>query len=117
MFHLSLILSFSLAILTMTMANPCPCELIVNESLPPTSIIGPTNNDLLDDKIFEEYLDRLRTGPQLETSAEIPSLYPLLRQTKSLDISRPRSKRPSWAAVGKRAASFFNKQPSWAQVG
>lgn len=104
------------------MANPCPCELVANESLsnnPPTSLTDSTMNEIVDDKVLEDYLDQLSAASQLETSAEsLASLYPLFRQTKSLDITRQRSKRPSWAAVGKRAAAFTNKhRPSWAQVG
>lgn len=101
------------------MANPCPCELIVNESLsnnPPTaSITDSTINDIAEDKLLEDYLDQLSATSQQELSLES---YPLYRQIKSLDTTRQRSKRPSWAAVGKRAATLNNKQrPSWAQVG
>jgi len=104
----------------MSMANPCPCELIVNESSPnnpASSITDPTINELVDEKIFEDYLDRFATVSQSEPSSEFSSLYPLFRQTKSLDANRQRYKRPSWAAVGKRAASYKHKRPSWAQVG
>jgi hypothetical protein len=97
----------------MSMANPCPCELVINESLltnPPTSITDSTINDIVEDKLLEDYLEHLSNGAQSE-------LNPLFRQTKSLDITQQRYKRPSWAAVGKRAASLEKRLPSWAQVG
>ena len=118
MLHISFIyLAFILTIITMTMANPCPCEVIVNDSLSndsPNSIPDSTLNQLINDELLEEYLDQLTAVSQSGTSADS---YPLFRQTKSLDTTRGRVKRPSWAAVGKRAASLHNKQPSWAQVG
>jgi hypothetical protein len=95
------------------MANPCPCEVIVNESLsnnPPSTITDSTMNELIDNKLLEDDLDRLTIGSQLETSAEY---YPLFQQGNLVQ----RHKRPSWAAVGKRALSLHNKRPSWAQVG
>jgi len=107
-----------LTILTMTMANPCPCEVIVNESLsndPATNAITESQlNQLINDGYLEDYLDQLMSSSQSGTSTEF---FPLFRQTKSLDTTRGRVKRPSWAAVGKRAATNNNKQPSWAQVG
>ncbi len=104
----------------MTMANPTPCELLVNEPLSndsPISITDSTANQLADDETLEDYLDQLTAASQSETSQDVSSYYPLLHQAKSLDTSRKRFKRPSWAAVGKRAASRNNKRPSWAQVG
>ncbi|CAF1529334.1 unnamed protein product [Adineta steineri] len=104
----------------MTMANPCPCELIVNESSsnnPSNSITDSTPNQFNDDEILEDYLDRLSDAFQSETSSDVSSLYPVLHQTKNFDANRKRSKRPSWAAVGKRATSLNSKRPSWAQVG
>jgi len=101
----------------MSMVNPCPSEVIINESLPNTPPTEPIINDIIEDKILEDYLDQLTTGSQLETSPELPPLYSLLRQKKSFDTNRQRFKRPSWAAVGKRAAFITNKRPSWAQVG
>jgi len=98
------------------MANPCPCELIVNEPLstnPRNSITDSTTNQLINDEILEDYLDQLSGTSQ----SDLSSLYPLLRQTKSLDTNGKRLKRPSWAAVGKRENSINNKRPSWAQVG
>ncbi|CAF0874568.1 unnamed protein product [Adineta ricciae] len=121
MFRLSLVcLSFLLAILSISMANPCPCELIVNESIPnnaPTSTTDSINNPLADIDTLDDYLNQLTEQSHPEIFADASSLYPLLRQTKSLDVNGQRLKRPSWAAVGKRAAAFRNKRPSWAQVG
>ncbi len=100
----------------MTMANPCPCEVIVNDSLSndsPNFIPESTLNQLINYELLEEYLDHL-TASQSGTSTDSD---PFFRQTKSLDTTRGRVKRPSWAAVGKRAASLRNKRPSWAQVG
>lgn len=115
MFHNSFILlSFVVILFTMTRANPCPCEVIASEPLannPSSSISDSTIDDLMEKKFLEEYLERLSAS---ETSAES---YPLFRQGKSLDLAAQRNKRPSWAAVGKRAASLISKRPSWAQVG
>ncbi len=115
MFHVSFI--FLAFILTMTMANPCPCEVITNEQLsnnPPSTITDPaTINELIDNKFLEDYLDRLTSASQSEISAES---YPLLRQVKSLDLIGQRYKRPSWAAIGKRAL-LLHKRPSWAPIG
>ena len=118
MFHISFIVcSFVLTLLTMTKASPCPCEVIVNEPLSnnlPTSISDSTIDDLMDKKFLDEYLDRLSPASPLETSAES---YPLYRHGgKGFDLTAQRNKRPSWAAVGKRAVSLY-KRPSWAQVG
>ncbi|UJR09862.1 hypothetical protein I4U23_014084 [Adineta vaga] len=121
MYRVSLIfLPMILAILTMTMANPCPCELIVNESLSNNGQnlnTDSANNQLVDIDTLDDYLDQLNEQTRPESLSDITSLYPLLQQTKNLDTNAPRLKRPSWAAVGKRAASLHNKRPSWAQVG
>ncbi len=118
MFHISFIfLPFIFTILTITMVSSCPSELIINEPLSNSPRTNPIINDLIEDKILDDYLDQLTAGSQLETSSELPPLYSLLRQKKSFDTHRQRFKRPSWAAVGKRAASIINKRPSWAQVG
>jgi hypothetical protein len=118
MFHISFIfLPCIFTILSMTMANPCPCELVVNESLsnyPPNSITDSMKNRLINDETLEDYFDQLTASSQSGPSSD---LYPLLRQTKILDTPRERVKRPSWATVGKRAASMNKKTPSWAQVG
>ncbi|CAF3667135.1 unnamed protein product [Rotaria sp. Silwood1] len=121
MFHISFIfLPFIFTILTMTMANPCPCELIANESLsnnPANTVVDSVMNQLVDDETFEDYLDQLPTPSQSETSTDLSSLHPLFRQIKSLETNRKRFKRPSWATVGKRAYYIHNKPPSWAQIG
>ncbi|CAF2661614.1 unnamed protein product [Rotaria sp. Silwood2] len=121
MFHISLIfLPFIFTILTMTMANPCPCELIANESLsnnPANTIMDPTMNQLVDDETLEDYLDQLTAPSQSQTSTDLSSLYPLFRKIKSIGTNRKRFKRPSWATVGKRANYINNKRPSWAQIG
>ncbi len=96
------------------MANPCPCEVIVNEpssNNSPSTITDPTVNELIDNKLIEDYFDRLTAATQAEASSA--EYYPLFRQG---NIGQ-RSKRPSWAAVGKRGLSLNNKRPSWAQVG
>ena len=88
------------------MANPCPCELVVNE---PTTDSSSSTNQLIDDDSTEDYLE--------QAGINNPSnFYPLLRQTKSLSTYRRRFKRPSWATVGKRSITI-KKRPSWAQVG
>jgi len=103
MFRLTFICLF--ALVSMILAkNSCPCEV--------TTTDAAVNLNELNDN---DYLDIL-TNPS--ESAEVAQLYPtLFRQAKSLEFARTRSKRPSWAAVGKRAVAFNNKQPSWAQVG
>lgn len=110
-----LLLSFALLQSTMTTANPCPCEVIVSEQLtnePSTAMLESTADDFNEKKFWENYFERL----PLETSSE---LFPSVghRQEKNFDLSAQRNKRPSWAAVGKRAMSYMNKRPSWAQVG
>lgn len=105
---LFVILSCAFFLLTMTMANPCPCETIVNE--PSTSMLEPTLDELLDKKFLENYFDRL---PADISGESFPSNPP----EKNFDLSAQRNKRPSWAAVGKRTISYINKRPSWAQVG
>ena len=102
-------------ILTVTMANPCPCEVIVNEpssNNPSGTITDPTMTELIDNKLLEDYFDRLAAAAS-QSEASSAEYYPLFRQA---NIAQ-RSKRPSWAAVGKRALSLNNKRPSWAQVG
>ena len=120
MFHTSFILFTLLAAILALVANPCPCDLIVNESLvnnPAASNTDLTHNQLVDIDSLDDYLERLAEQSHSDASSDASALYPLLRQTKSLDISATRLKRPSWAAVGKRAAALHNKRPSWAQVG
>lgn len=98
----------------MTTANPCPCEVIVSEPLsnePSTAMLESNADELNEKKFWENYFERT----PLETSAELfPAVH---RQEKNFDLSTQRNKRPSWAAVGKRAISYINKRPSWAQVG
>ncbi|CAF1242341.1 unnamed protein product [Rotaria sordida] len=104
----------------MTMANPCPCEIITKESLsnnPANINIDSKMNQLVDDETLEDYIDQLTIPSQSEISTDLSSLHPLFRQIKNSEGNRKRFKRPSWATVGKRAIYMNNKQPSWAQVG
>jgi hypothetical protein len=104
------LLTFLLIFFSLTMANPCPCELVVNEpSLIPTTD-SSSGNQLIDDDSTEDYLEQVGTNNP-------SSLYPLIHQTKSLATFRRRFKRPSWATVGKRSSISIKKRPSWAQVG
>jgi hypothetical protein len=98
-------LTFLSIFFSLTMANPCPCESIDNE----TPALSPTDtsstNQLSDDDILEEYLNQLAAN------------IPLLHQTNSLSTERKRFKRPSWATVGKRSSMLIKKRPSWAHIG
>ena len=110
-------LSCALFLFTITMANPCPCEVIANQQLsnePSTAMLEPTLDEILDKKFLESYFERLPAGSSMETSSES---FPSHHQEKHFDLSAQRNKRPSWAAVGKRTISYINKRPSWAQVG
>jgi hypothetical protein len=123
MLHRSLM--FLLAMSTLfnltAMANPCPCEVIANESLSshlPTSAIDSS----VDDETSEDYLGQYAVKYQPAMSAhhlqDFNDLHSFLRANKYFDSDRARYKRPSWAPVGKRSNTFrVNKRPSWAPVG
>ncbi|CAF3371592.1 unnamed protein product [Rotaria socialis] len=103
-----------------TKANPCPYELIANESLPnkpESTILDTTMNELADDETLKDYLDQLTVASHAEPPSDLSSLYPVLGQTKSLVTDRKRFKRPSWATVGKRESFIKSKRPSWAHIG
>lgn len=117
-YHTFAFLTFLFVLFSLTMANPCPCELLVNETptIPPTDT--SSSNNFIDDDSAEDYLEQLaNNSPSTNKYQDVSSLYPLINQLKSLSTSRKRFKRPSWATVGKRASFLVKKRPSWAQVG
>ena len=110
------------------MACPCPCEVIVNESLsndPPGSLMDPTSNVLIDDDNAADDLDRYaaavaatyQPGISADHLQHLAELHELFQQRKSLDSNRKRFKRPSWATIGKRTSQVIHKRPAWARVG
>jgi len=99
------------------MANPCPCELVDNEtptiSTTDSSAHPPTDEDSTDDSIESAAANVQQT----DKYQDLTNLYPFVRQTKSSSTTRKRFKRPSWATIGKRSSILIKKRPSWAQIG
>jgi hypothetical protein len=99
------------------MANPCQCELVVDET-PSISTTDSLVHPSSDEDSPEEYLESSGTNVQAtDKYRDLTNFYPLVRQTKSLLASRKRFKRPSWATIGKRSSILIKKRPSWAQIG
>ncbi len=95
------------------MANPCPCELVVNETPKISTAHPPSDEDSTDDSIESPATDVQGT----DKYQDLTNLYPFVRQTNSLSTSRKRFKRPSWATIGKRSSILIKKRPAWAQIG
>jgi hypothetical protein len=99
------------------MANPCPCELVDNETPTITTTDSsahvPTDEDSTDDSIESA----VANVQQTDKYQDLTNLYPFVRQTKSLSTTRKRFKRPSWATIGKRSSILIKKRPSWAHIG
>ncbi len=107
-------LSFLFIFFSLTMANPCPCELVVNET-PIRSTRDSSGHPLSNEESAEDLID-----PPVATTdkyQELTNLYPFIRETKSLATTRKRFKRPSWATIGKRSSVLIQKRPSWATIG
>lgn len=113
------IISIGLVSISLTLANPCPCQLVLPDSA--VSTIASTSNSetplnqYFDDDSLEEYIQQLAATMSLtpDNEQDFNEIY----QQKPFISSARRSKRPSWATVGKRAAILIKKRPSWAQVG
>ena len=123
MIHSTLIfVACILLCLSSTMANPCSCDLVLNEPSAMSMGTDASNNALLDDESVEEYLEQLAASNAPSTNryqelVEAAAAYPSLHHQKGLESDRKRFKRPSWATVGKRSEVLIKKRPSWAQVG
>ena len=102
------------------MANPCPCEAVVHDT-PATSVNADSSAiQYLDDESAEDYFNQLLAG--FVARGQYPDLtdaYAFNHPKSSFSdlAAGRRSKRPSWATVGKRSEILINKRPSWAQVG
>ncbi|CAF0816582.1 unnamed protein product [Rotaria sp. Silwood1] len=114
--HTFIFITFLLILFTLTMANRCPCELVVNENPTIPNADSSSTNSLIDDDSQDDYLEQLANNiPSTNKYEDIARLYPMIGHTKSLSITHKRFKRPSWATVGKRSI-LIKKRPSWAQI-
>lgn len=99
------------------MTNPCPCELVLNDS-PIISTTDASIRSLTDEESQEDSAERVNADPlSKDKYQDLTNLYPFIREAKSLTASRKRFKRPSWASIGRRSAVILRKRPSWAQIG
>jgi hypothetical protein len=99
------------------MANPCPCELVVNDT-PAISTTDSSIRQVSDEESAEDALESAAANVQTtDKYQDLTNLYPFIRQTKSLSATRDRFKRPSWANVGKRSSILIKKRPSWVRIG
>lgn len=103
------------------MANPCPCELVDNET-PMRSTTDSVVHPSADDDSTEDYPESRAAAPRENVHAadkyqDLTNSYPFVREAISLSTSRKRFKRPSWATIGKRSSILIKKRPSWATIG
>ncbi|CAF1118206.1 unnamed protein product [Rotaria magnacalcarata] len=112
-----IVLTVILILCSLTTANRCPCELVVNENPTISNTDLASLSSFMDDDSTKDYIVQVADSiPSTNEDQEMANLYPLIRQRKSLSTTRRRFKRPSWAAVGKRSFTLIRKRPSWAQV-
>jgi hypothetical protein len=120
MIHQTIIyLTFLLFIVSLIMANPCPCELVVNEnpmiSKPDTAIRQLSAEDsIIEDSVEPVPAANVQSTDKYE---DLTNSYPFIRQIKSLSTARKRFKRPSWATIGKRSSISIKKRPAWVTIG
>ncbi|CAF3794649.1 unnamed protein product [Rotaria magnacalcarata] len=113
-----IVLTVILILCSLTTANRCPCELVVNENPTISNTDLASLSSFMDDDSTKDYIVQVADSiPSTNEDQEMANLYPLIRQRKSLSTTRRRFKRPSWAAVGKRSFTLIRKRPSWAQIG
>lgn len=99
------------------MTNPCPCQLVVNDT-PTGSTTDSSIPSLRDDDSADESIEPISTNNQATDKYEdLTSLYPLVRQSKSVSTIRRRYKRPSWATIGRRPSILVKKRPAWVTIG
>jgi hypothetical protein len=100
------------------MANPCPCELVVNET-PNMSTKDRAVRQLPDDDSNEDSVEPAPTAnlQSADKYQDLTNSYPFIRQAKSLEATRQRFKRPSWATIGKRSSILIKKRPAWVTIG
>ncbi|CAF3469152.1 unnamed protein product [Rotaria socialis] len=113
-----IVLTVILILFSLTTANRCPCELVVNENPTiPNTDLSPISS-FMNDNSTEDYIVQIADSiPSTNKYQKMANLYPLIRQRKSLSTTRRRFKRPSWATIGKRSFMLIRKRPSWAQIG
>ncbi len=99
------------------MANPCPCELVVNET-PAMSTKDTSAHPSTDDDSTDDSNESIAANVQpTDKYQDLTNLYPFIRETKSLSASRKRFKRPSWATIGRRTPILIGKRPAWVTIG
>ena len=119
MIHQAMIyLTFLTLVVSLIMANPCPCELVVNET-PILSTTDSAIHQLPDDDSND---DSVESAPSANVQSadkyqDLTNSYPFIRQAKSLAATRKRFKRPSWATIGKRSSILIKKRPAWVTIG
>lgn len=115
-------LSFLFIFFSLTLANPCPCELVDNET-PSISTNDPTVHPSTDDDSADDFVES-PSNTNVDANVQpadkyrdLTNFYPFVRKSTSLSTSRKRFKRPSWATIGKRSSILIKKRPSWATIG
>ena len=112
---ISTLLVLSLLSFGLILANPCPCDLSARDPLMENSINGELSfRPNLDDETIEDDFN-YRMIANYPNFIEVNPLN--YQRRSSLLVDGRRSKRPSWAAVGKRSSILIKKRPSWAPVG
>jgi hypothetical protein len=118
MIHQTIIyLAFLLIFVSLTMANPCPCELVVNET-PMISATDSSTRQIHDEDTTEDSAEPPAANVQsTDKYRDLTNLYPFIREAKSLETTRRRFKRPSWATIGRRSSILIKKRPAWVTIG